>query len=141
MRSGHTLSELLVVVALAGALTAIAAPRMRAARDQALVRDAATEIVAALDAARAAAQRLGTLSIARFDTLAGTVRVIVERDTVLVLPFGAELGVSFEASRDSVTYGPSGRGYGAANTSLIVRRGEAVDTVFVSRLGRVRRTR
>ena len=141
MRSGHTLPELLAVATCVAALTAVAAPRLRAARDQALVRDAATEIVTALDAARAAAQRLGTLSIARFDTLAGAVRVIVERDTLLVVPFGAELGVAFDASRDSVTYGPSGRGYGAANTSLIVRRGEAVDTVFVSRLGRVRRTR
>ena len=141
MRSGHTLPELVTVAAFAAALTAIAAPRLLAARDQALVRDAATEIVSALDAARAAAQRSGTLGIARFDTLAGTVRVTVERDTLLVLPFGAELGVTLRASRDSVTYGPSGRGYGAANSSLIVRRGEAVDTVFVSRLGRVRRSR
>jgi len=141
MRSGHTLPELITVAAFAAALTAIAAPRLREARDQAIVRDAATEIVSALDATRAAAQRLGTISIAHFDTLAGTVRVTAEHDTLLVLPFGAEMGVVFDASRDSVTYGPSGRGYGAANTSLIVRRGSAVDTVFVSRLGRVRRTR
>jgi len=141
MRSGHTLPELITVAAFAAALTAIAAPRLRDARDQAIVRDAATEIVSALDAARAAAQRLGTLGIAHFDTLDGTVRVTVERDTLVVLPFGTELGVAFDASRDSVTYGPSGRGFGAANTSLVVRRGAAADTVFVSRLGRVRRSR
>jgi hypothetical protein len=67
--------------------------------------------------------------------------VTVDADTLLVHRFGADLGVTLEVSRDSVIYGPSGRGYGATNTTLIVRRGSAADTVTVSRLGRVRRAK
>ncbi len=141
MPSGHSLPELLTVLAIIGVFAGVAAPRVRAARDQAIVRDAATEIVAALGAARAAAQRRDAIAVVAFDTIDATARLIVEGDTLLVRRMGSELAVTLEASRDSVVYGPSGRGYGAANSALVVRRGDAVDTVFVSRLGRVRRTR
>jgi hypothetical protein len=46
--------------------------------------------------------------------------------------------VVLSASRARVVYSASGFGYGAANLSVVVRRNSAVDTVFVSRLGRVR---
>ena len=141
MRPGQTLPELVVVLAMIGVLSGIAVPNVSAARDRAVVRDGATELVAVLDAARAAAQRRGVPAVAAFDAPGGTARVIVERDTILVHQLGAELGVSLRTSRDSVVYGPSGRGYGAANTTLIVARGAAEDTVTVSRLGRVRRAR
>jgi hypothetical protein len=42
-------------------------------------------------------------------------------------------------TRDSIAFYPSGLGYGAANTRLIVSRGAAAETVTVSRAGRVRR--
>ena len=141
MRSGQTLVELVAVVAIVGVLTAMAVPNVRAARDQAIVRDAATELVATLDAARAAALRRGALGVAAFDTVRAEVRVIADGDTLLVHQMGGELGVTLSASRDSVVYGPSGRGYGATNTTLIVARGGVADTVTVSRLGRVRRAR
>jgi prepilin-type N-terminal cleavage/methylation domain-containing protein len=141
MRAGQTLPELLTVLTIVGALSAIAAPNVRAARDQAVVRDAVTELAAALNSARAAAQRRSARAVAAFDTTRGEARVIVEGDTLLVRPVGAELGVRLSASRDSVVYGPSGRGYGAANTTIIVRRGAVEDTITVSRLGRVRRAR
>ena len=141
MRPGQTLPELVVVLAMIGVLSGIAVPNVSAARDRAVVRDGATELVAVLAAARAAAQRRGAAAVAAFDAPGGTARVIVERDTILVHQLGAELGVSLRTSRDSVVYGPSGRGYGAANTTLIVARGAAEDTVTVSRLGRVRRAR
>jgi hypothetical protein len=48
------------------------------------------------------------------------------------------LGVTVEATRDSLAYGPDGLGVGAANLRLILRRGGAADTLSVSRLGRVR---
>ena len=140
-RMGHTLIEMLAVLTIIGVLAAMAAPNVRVARDQAIVRDAATEIVATLDAARSAALRRGTLAVAAFDTVRGEARVIAETDTLLVHQIGTELGVTLSASRDSVVYGPSGRGYGASNTTLIVTRGGMADTVTVSRLGRVRRAR
>ncbi|MBK5189740.1 MAG: hypothetical protein JJD97_15970, partial [Gemmatimonadaceae bacterium] len=49
-----------------------------------------------------------------------------------------ELGVAFAASRDTVTYGASGRGYGATNSTIVLRRGAAAETVYVARLGRAR---
>jgi prepilin-type N-terminal cleavage/methylation domain-containing protein len=141
MQAGHTLPELLVVLTIIGTLTAVAAPRVRTARDQAIVRGAASELFAALASARSAAQRRDALAVAAFDTALGVARVIVARDTLLVRSLGAELGVTLRATRDSVVYGPSGRGYGAANTTLIVARGGVADTITVSRLGRVRRAR
>ena len=141
MRRGHSLVELLVVLAIVGVLSAFAAPNVRQARDQAIVRDGATELVAALSTAREAAMRRGAVAVAAFDTLSAEARVIVEGDTLLVRSLGRELGVTLRASRDSVTYGPSGRGYGVANTTLIVARDGVEDTVTVSRLGRVKRAR
>ena len=55
-----------------------------------------------------------------------------ERDSEIVV-------ANLIASRLTVLYGPSGRGWGASNTSIAVTRGRWVDTLFVSRLGRVRR--
>ena len=141
MRAGQTLVELVAVVAIVGVLTAMAVPNLRVARDQAIVRDAATELVATLDAARSAALRRGTLGVAAFDTARGEARVIADGDTLMVHQIGTELGITLRASRDSVVYGPSGRGYGATNTTLIVALGGIEDTVTVSRLGRVRRAR
>ncbi|HUK62546.1 MAG TPA: GspH/FimT family pseudopilin [Dongiaceae bacterium] len=141
MRAGQTLPELLTVLTIIGVLSGIALPNVKAARDQAVVRDGITELAAALNSARAAALRRDARAVAAFDTARGEARVIVERDTLLVRQVGAELGVTLSASRDSVVYGPSGRGYGAANTTLIVRRGAVEDTITVSRLGRVRRAR
>jgi len=140
MSAGHTLPELLIVLTITGTLTALAAPRVQQARDHAIVRDGVTEIVATLRAARSAAQRRDARAVVAFDTAAAAAMLTVERDTVLVHRFGAELGVTLEASRDTVIYGPSGRGYGSSNTTLIVRRGSAADTVTVSRLGRVKRS-
>ena len=141
MRPGQTLAELLTVLTIIGTLSGIAVPRVKAARDQAVVRDAITELVAMLNSARAAAQRRDALAMVTFDTLRAEARVIVERDTLLVRPLGVEFGVTLRASRDSVVFGPSGRGYGAANTTVIVERGGVADTITVSRLGRVKRAR
>jgi 23S rRNA (cytidine1920-2'-O)/16S rRNA (cytidine1409-2'-O)-methyltransferase len=60
-------------------------------------------------------------------------------DTLLDLPLGARYGIALSSTRDSIAYGPTGRGYGASNTTITIRRNGAADTIVVSRLGRVRR--
>ena len=72
------------------------------------------------------------------DSTAGLLRILAGADTLLVRPLRAELGVVFAASRDTVTYGASGRGYGAANSTIVLSRGAAAETVYVARLGRAR---
>ena len=57
------------------------------------------------------------------DSTAGLLRILAGADTLLVRPLRAELGVAFAASRDTVTYGASGRGYGAANSTIVLSRG------------------
>jgi hypothetical protein len=47
-------------------------------------------------------------------------------------------GVRLVATRDSLVYDAHGVGWGAANLSVIVRKRAVAETVFVSRLGRIR---
>ena len=135
---GHSLLELLLVLAMLGVLLGIALPRLGAWRDRGAVHEARREIVSALAAARAAALARGTTASVVLNDADATVRVLADTETVLVHAVGAELGVTVRATRDSIAYAPSGRGAGAANTTIIVARGAAADTVSVSRLGRVR---
>lgn len=137
-RGGHTLIELAMALAIMAILLGIAAPRLGTLRDRASVRSAATELMAILSSARRAAVLRSTGAMVVIDEGRSTASVIVGADTILAHDAGSELGVTFTATRDTVLYGPSGRGWGASNTSIIVARGRWADTIFVSRLGRVR---
>ena len=74
----------------------------------------------------------------RLDTLTGSVVVHLRSDTVARYALAAVYRVRLSATRDSAAYGATGVGYGGSNLRVVVRRGTAVDTVVVSRLGRVR---
>jgi len=69
-----------------------------------------------------------------------TVTIVVRNGTTVSASRGrrAEYGVRITATRDSMAYDPRGLGYGAANLSVVARRGRAAETLFVSRLGRTR---
>jgi type IV fimbrial biogenesis protein FimT len=138
-RTGHTLIELAIALAIMAILLSIAAPRLGTLRDRASVRSAATEIAAILSSARRAAMLRSMGAMVVIDEARSTASVIVAADTILAHDAGRELGVTITATRDTVLYGPSGRGWGASNTSIVVARGRWADTIFVSRLGRVRR--
>jgi Tfp pilus assembly protein FimT len=138
MPHGYSLNELVIALALFGVVIGALAPRVGALADRHAARAGAAELRAALAAARQVALLQSSVVAVVVDSARGTVTVVAHGDTVLAHPLRAELGVQLGATRDTVRYGPSGRGYGASNTSLIVRRGAAADTIIVSRLGRVR---
>jgi prepilin-type N-terminal cleavage/methylation domain-containing protein len=137
-RAGFTLVELVVVLAMAGILVAIAIPRLGAAVDRAATRGAAADLTALFAAARDRAIASGSATAVSIATSTRTVSVRTRGAVRLSRPIGALYGVSLAANRDSMTYDPRGIGFGAANLSIVVRRGRAADTLAVSRLGRVR---
>lgn len=138
MRRGYTLLEQLVVLTVFAILLTIVGPRTLTALDRSAVRNARMQLVSVLGSARGSAQsRAEKVSVA-MDSTAGLLRILAGADTLLVRPLRAELGVAFAASRDNVTYGASGRGYGAANSTIVLSRGAAAETVYVARLGRAR---
>jgi prepilin-type N-terminal cleavage/methylation domain-containing protein len=138
MRKGYTLLEQLVVLAVMTILLTLVGPRTMSALDRSAVRNARRQLVSAFGAARGSAQSRAERVAVSMDSTAGLLRVLAGADTLLVRPLRAELGVALAASRDTVTYGASGRGYGAANSTIVLSRGVAAETVYVARLGRAR---
>lgn len=138
MRKGYSLLEQLVVLVVMAILLTVAGPRSASALDRAAVRNARMQLVSALGAARGSALARAERVTLAMDGSGGMLRVLSGADTLLVRSLRTELGVAIDASRDSVTYGASGRGYGAANSTIVLSRGAAAETVFVARLGRAR---
>jgi Tfp pilus assembly protein FimT len=129
---------MLVVLVVIAVLLGLATLRIGAAADRTAVRSAASEAAAVFSAARNAAIYRRAAVAVTIDTLHGTVRA--HSDTVLLYnrDLLATLGVHLTVSRDSMAFDARGIGIGVANLSMVVRRGAATDTLFVSRLGRVR---
>src|SRR5688500_16652945 len=134
---GFTLLELIIVMMITGIVMAIAVPRARAGLDRAVVRSAATG-------------GRGTLGLDRTLALAGHAVVVVEVDSgrgMLRIRRGSDVllrraveyahGVELRGTRDSLAYDPYGMGRGASNLSVLIRKGAAVETVFVPRHGRI----
>lgn len=135
-RAAHTLPELLVAVTIAGILMAIVVPRAVTALDRIAVRAAAGDVAATLGSARALA--LAGRSAVAVHLRNGTLRIQRGQELLLSRNIGEAHGVQLQQTRDSLAFDGWGLGHGAANLSVIVRRRAAVETVFVSRLGRVR---
>ena len=102
------------------------------------VRGAVLEVEAIFGGARHIAIARAAQTTVDIDTVARTIYVSVDGDTVRRKEIGTDHGVRLAASRMRMSYTPTGMGYGAANLSVVVRRNAAADTVFVSRLGRLR---
>jgi len=138
MRHAFTIIELTVTLCILSILSAIAIPWAGSILDRVQVMSAAIEIESLFSAARHIAVARAAHATVDIDTIARSISVSVGSDTVRKREIGTAHGVQLSATRTRMSYSATGIGYGAANLSVVARRNRAVDTVFVSRLGRVR---
>jgi Tfp pilus assembly protein FimT len=129
----------MVVLTILGIVGTLGINRTVALRDRLSVRTAATEAMSAFAFARRWSLSRASRTAIAIDTFTATLVVRSYSDTIARRRLGDSHGVSMWSSRDSMAYAPNGLGYGASNLTLVLRRGAAVETVSVSRLGRVRR--
>jgi prepilin-type N-terminal cleavage/methylation domain-containing protein len=137
-RVGFTLLELAIVLALVGLLMAIAVPRFAAMRDGASVRAAMANLGADFSLARQSAITRRTTVAVVLDTSSGTVEVRSASRTLAQHALRAMYGIVLGSNRDSAVYDSRGLGYGVSNLTVTVHRGSFVDTLTMSRMGRVR---
>lgn len=139
-RRATTLLELLVVLALIAVVSAMAIPVATRREDRRRAHGAALHAATVLAGARAEAVARGSAVAVVLDTGAGVMRVIAGtgRDTLRTRDLSALFGVGVRATRDSLAYDARGLGIGAANLTLVFSRGEAAETLVISRLGRLR---
>jgi hypothetical protein len=132
--------ELVIVVFLVGFLTAILTPAAWRWGERWSVARGVTEVSAFYHLARQSAILHGS-----------SIRVIFGSDSllavlddppdsvVLALAGPARHGATLTASRPLITIAATGFGWGAANTTLVIRKGAAAESLTTSRLGRLKR--
>jgi len=135
---GFTIVETAMVLAISSALAAITLPRAWSFVDRMEVRGAVAEIESMFSLARHVAIARGSQATLDLDPGRRTVSIRAGIAVIQSRDVGVAHGVLLNTNRTSITYSPIGVGYGAANFSLIVSRRNVVDTIVVSRLGRVR---
>jgi prepilin-type N-terminal cleavage/methylation domain-containing protein len=138
LADGYALVELLLVLTIAAVVLAIAIPRGVSSLDRVSVASASADVQATLNYARLLAIAGGSAVAIDVDSARGELRVRRGAELVMSRNVGEAHAVTMWGSRDSLTYDARGLGRGAANLSIIVQRRSAVETVFVSRLGRIR---
>ncbi len=137
-RDGFTLLDQLLALCLLAVLLAIGMQTMASLRDRLAVRAAGRAVRDALALAREHANAAGVRTAVRINRYDGTLAVHTGSDTLQRVLVQRVHGVSLDATRDSLAYQPSGLGFGSANLSIVLARGDRRDTVTVSRLGRVK---
>jgi prepilin-type N-terminal cleavage/methylation domain-containing protein len=138
MRHAFTIVELTVTICILGVISAIAMPSVGNLVDRVHVRGAVLEIESLFSGARHIAIARSAQTTVDIDTVNQAIYVSVGMDTLRKQAIGKDHGVRLSATRVRMSYSAAGMGYGAANLSVYVRRSSFVDTVFVSRLGRLR---
>ena len=143
MRRGHTLSELLVVLAVIGILAGMFVPGIGALADRVAVEHQAARLLAAYRSAWLTArvrQRLALLRVTADSLAIRTVPGAESPDTTLewVAPGPALAGVELRSPAHTAVFSPDGVAMGFANARHVLVRGGASRDVVVSRLGRVR---
>jgi prepilin-type N-terminal cleavage/methylation domain-containing protein len=141
MQRGFTLLELIVVLMIISVVIALGVPRLQPALDRIATDGAARTLTTAVAVARSAAVLQSTR--ARLRIAADSLRVdregAVGWEPYARWPGPGQAGVALAVSNAEIVFGPLGLGWGAANTRVELRRGSQVETVTLSRLGRVKR--
>jgi prepilin-type N-terminal cleavage/methylation domain-containing protein len=137
-RSGFTLVELCLVLTVLGLVATIAVRQLGLYLDRAAARAAVVEAAALVARARDEAMALRSPVSVRFDTIADALELRTGGALRSRAALGHAHGVELSANRDSLAYDVRGLGYGAANLTLVARRGRAAESLVVSRLGRLR---
>ena len=137
-RPGLTLVELCLVLTIIGLVAMIGVRQLALYVDRAAAHAAILEAAGLVARARDEAVAQRTLVSVRFDTIGDALEVRLGGTVLSRAALGHAHGVSLAANRDSLTYDVRGLGYGAANLTLVARRGRAADSLVVSRLGRLR---
>ena len=138
MRHAFTLVELTVTLCILSILSAIAISRAGSFLDRIQVRGALIEIESLFSTARHIAIARGAQTTVEIDTAARSIYLSVGGARLRTAKIGADHDVRLFTTRSSMSYSATGMGHGAANLSVVVRRNSVADTVFVSRLGRLR---
>jgi Tfp pilus assembly protein FimT len=152
---GFSFVELVSIVAILALLALIALPALARSRARANVTAAKNAFAATLALARQSAVQYGRLARLHLDPEINAFWVTVDTGTFLNAPridtvgpligvtdrFG---GVEIDATDVTICFDPRGLATPRAdcdlpNTTIVFRRGNAVDTVTLSRLGRLRR--
>lgn len=141
MRRGFTLLELAIVLSVAGFVLALSQRPLRRALDHFAADGAARDVTTLLAVTRQTAVALGRRARLRVtpeslavDTLGNT-----GWGRHRAWPGPADRGVTVAASNPIVVFAPTGLAWGVSNTTIVLMRGSHVETVIVSRVGRVRR--
>jgi type IV fimbrial biogenesis protein FimT len=141
MAKGFSLIEVVIVLLIVAVVAAAGLPSLRPYVDRIVTDQAAREITTAIAVGRHGAVMQATR--ARVTIAADTLRVDrlkgEEWEPYWRRPGPADHRVLLEVSNPEVVFGPTGLGWAASNTKVVLRRGSQVETITVSRLGRVKR--
>ncbi|MEP6999602.1 MAG: GspH/FimT family pseudopilin [bacterium] len=137
-RSGHTLIELVLVMILIGLISLIGLHQFHSYLDRIATHNAVRAAGGVIARARDEAIALHTPVSVRIDTTAATLELSSRNGPFGLAALGEVHGVALSTTRDSITFDVRGLGYGAANLTLIAKRGRSSDTLVLSRLGRIR---
>jgi prepilin-type N-terminal cleavage/methylation domain-containing protein len=140
MAKGFSLIELAVVICIAGLLLTFWLPRAGRVWDWIATDQAVRDVTTALAVGRHGAVLQSTRA-----------RVTIAADTLRIDRFGpagwepwwgrpgpARHGVLLSVSNPVIIFGPTGMGWGVSNTKVVLSRGSQVETITMSRVGRVK---
>jgi Tfp pilus assembly protein PilE len=137
-RFGYTLVELCLVITIIGLTTLIASRQLVLYIDRSAARAAVAEAATVVVRARDEAMAQHAMTSVWVDTATAALELRARGARVSRAALGHAHGVTLSANRDSLAFDVRGLGYGAANLTMVARRGSAAETLVVSRLGRVR---